>query len=137
MGIGPIEAIPKALEYAGLKASDLDWVELNEAFAAQSLAVLKDLDSKGYVLDRAKVNPMGGAIALGHPWALLVPSAPLPWFTVCVALAASTAWSPCVSVPAKALLAFSSASTACDRSDSLNLAFDDQTKARFVRAFYL
>ena len=67
MGIGPIEAIPKALEYAGLKASDTDWVELNEAFAAQSLAVLKDLDSKGHVLDRAKVNPMGGAIALGHP----------------------------------------------------------------------
>src|SRR5574343_594536 len=62
MGIGPIEAIPKALEYAGLKASDMDWVELNEAFAAQSLAVLKDLDSKGHVLDRAKVNPMGGAI---------------------------------------------------------------------------
>ncbi|MFZ5519935.1 MAG: acetyl-CoA C-acyltransferase [Pseudomonadota bacterium] len=67
MGIGPIEAIPLALKYAGLKASDLDWIELNEAFAAQSLAVLKDLDAKGYVLDRAKVNPMGGAIALGHP----------------------------------------------------------------------
>lgn len=67
MGIGPIEAIPLALKYAGLKASDLDWIELNEAFAAQSLAVLKDLDAKGYVLDRAKVNPVGGAIALGHP----------------------------------------------------------------------
>ncbi len=67
MGIGPIEAIPLALKYAGLKASDLDWIELNEAFAAQSLAVLKDLDAKGHVLDRAKVNPMGGAIALGHP----------------------------------------------------------------------
>jgi acetyl-CoA acyltransferase len=67
MGIGPIEAIPLALKYAGLKASDLDWIELNEAFAAQSLAVLKDLDAKGYVLDRAKVNPNGGAIALGHP----------------------------------------------------------------------
>ncbi|MEY4763917.1 MAG: hypothetical protein RI907_590 [Pseudomonadota bacterium] len=67
MGIGPIEAIPLALQYAGLKASDLDWIELNEAFAAQSLAVLKDLDAKGHVLDRAKVNPMGGAIALGHP----------------------------------------------------------------------
>ncbi|TAL17266.1 MAG: acetyl-CoA C-acyltransferase, partial [Aquabacterium sp.] len=61
------EAIPLALKYAGLKASDLDWIELNEAFAAQSLAVLKDLDAKGHVLDRAKVNPMGGAIALGHP----------------------------------------------------------------------
>ncbi|PZP35802.1 MAG: acetyl-CoA C-acyltransferase [Roseateles depolymerans] len=67
MGIGPIEAIPAALKSAGLKASDMDWVELNEAFAAQSLAVLNDLDSKGFELDRAKVNPNGGAIALGHP----------------------------------------------------------------------
>jgi acetyl-CoA acyltransferase len=62
MGIGPIEAIPAALRYAGLKASDLGWIELNEAFAAQALAVLNTLD-----LDRSKVNPMGGAIALGHP----------------------------------------------------------------------
>ncbi len=67
MGIGPIEAIPAALRMAGLKASDMDWVELNEAFAAQSLAVLNDLDSKGIELDRSKVNPNGGAIALGHP----------------------------------------------------------------------
>ncbi len=62
MGIGPIEAIPAALKLAGLKSADLGWVELNEAFAAQSLAVLNSLD-----LDRAAVNPMGGAIALGHP----------------------------------------------------------------------
>jgi len=62
MGIGPIEAIPAALKLAGLKSSDLGWVELNEAFAAQSLAVLSSLD-----LDRSIVNPMGGAIALGHP----------------------------------------------------------------------
>ena len=62
MGIGPIEAIPAALGYAGLKSSDMDWIELNEAFAAQALAVLNTLD-----LDRSKVNPMGGAIALGHP----------------------------------------------------------------------
>jgi len=62
MGIGPIEAIPAALKLAGLKSSDLGWVELNEAFAAQSLAVLNSLD-----LDRGIVNPMGGAIALGHP----------------------------------------------------------------------
>jgi len=67
MGIGPIEAIPAALKAAGLKAADMDWVELNEAFAAQSLAVLNDLDAKGIALDRAKVNPNGGAIALGHP----------------------------------------------------------------------
>ncbi len=62
MGIGPIEAIPAALKYAGLKHSDIDWFELNEAFAAQSLAVIHTLG-----LDPAKVNPMGGAIALGHP----------------------------------------------------------------------
>ncbi|MFZ1324507.1 MAG: acetyl-CoA C-acyltransferase [Candidatus Contendobacter sp.] len=62
MGIGPIAAIPKALELAGLKSDDLDWIELNEAFAAQSLAVLRELK-----LDPAKINPLGGAIALGHP----------------------------------------------------------------------
>ncbi len=62
MGIGPIEAIPAALKNAGLKQSDIDWFELNEAFAAQSLAVINTLR-----LDPAKVNPMGGAIALGHP----------------------------------------------------------------------
>lgn len=62
MGIGPIEAIPAALRAAGLRQDDLDWIELNEAFAAQSLAVMNQLG-----LDPAKVNPMGGAIALGHP----------------------------------------------------------------------
>ena len=62
MGIGPVRAIPKALQQAGLKLDDIDWIELNEAFAAQTLAVIKDL-----ALDPAKVNPLGGAIALGHP----------------------------------------------------------------------
>jgi acetyl-CoA acyltransferase len=62
MGIGPIEAIPAALRYAGLTSDQMDWIELNEAFAAQSLAVMNELK-----LDPAKVNPMGGAIALGHP----------------------------------------------------------------------
>ncbi len=62
MGIGPIEAIPAALKRAGIQLSDLDWIELNEAFAAQALAVV---DSVG--IDRAKLNPLGGAIALGHP----------------------------------------------------------------------
>jgi len=62
MGIGPIEAIPAALAYAGLKLDDLGWIELNEAFAAQALAVIDTVK-----LDPAKVNPMGGAIALGHP----------------------------------------------------------------------
>ena len=62
MGIGPKEAIPKALKASGIRQDQLDWIELNEAFAAQSLAVIKDLQ-----LDPAKVNPLGGAIALGHP----------------------------------------------------------------------
>jgi acetyl-CoA acyltransferase len=62
MGIGPKEAIPAALRSAGLKLDDMDWIELNEAFAAQALAVIGEVG-----LDRAKVNPMGGAIALGHP----------------------------------------------------------------------
>lgn len=62
MGIGPKEAIPKVLKRSGLTLQQIDWIELNEAFAAQSLAVIKDLK-----LDPSKVNPNGGAIALGHP----------------------------------------------------------------------
>lgn len=62
MGIGPKEAIPAALKYAGLTLDQIDWIELNEAFAAQALAVRHDLG-----LDPAKTNPLGGAIALGHP----------------------------------------------------------------------
>ena len=62
MGIGPKEAIPKVLRQVGLQLQDMDWIELNEAFAAQSLAVIHDLG-----LDPGKVNPLGGAIALGHP----------------------------------------------------------------------
>jgi acetyl-CoA acyltransferase len=62
MGIGPIEAIPLALKKAGMKQQDLDLIELNEAFASQSLAVIRKLD-----LDQDKVNVNGGAIALGHP----------------------------------------------------------------------
>ena len=62
MGIGPIAAIPKALEQAGLTKDQLDGIELNEAFAAQALAVIRDSD-----LDPSKINPLGGAIALGHP----------------------------------------------------------------------
>jgi acetyl-CoA acyltransferase len=62
MGIGPIEAIPAALKAGGLTLADIGWIELNEAFAAQALAVI---DSVG--LDAARLNPMGGAIALGHP----------------------------------------------------------------------
>ena len=62
MGIGPVEAIPRALAAAGLSQDDMDWIELNEAFAAQALAVQRSLD-----LDPDKINPLGGAIALGHP----------------------------------------------------------------------
>ena len=62
MGIGPAAAIPKVLSGTGLALADMDWIELNEAFAAQSLAVMHELE-----LDPAKVNPLGGAIALGHP----------------------------------------------------------------------
>jgi acetyl-CoA acyltransferase len=62
MGIGPIEAIPAALKNAGLKLDDIGWIELNEAFAAQALAVIETCG-----LDPTRVNPMGGAIALGHP----------------------------------------------------------------------
>ncbi len=62
MGLGPVFAIPKALQMAGLKLSDIDVIELNEAFAAQSLAVIKEAG-----LDAERVNPNGGAIALGHP----------------------------------------------------------------------
>jgi acetyl-CoA acyltransferase len=62
MGIGPKEAIPLALAKAGLKLDDLGWIELNEAFAAQALAVIRDVG-----LNPERVNPLGGAIALGHP----------------------------------------------------------------------
>jgi len=62
MGLGPVFAIPKALQLAGLKLSDIDVIELNEAFAAQALSVIKEAG-----LDPEKVNPNGGAIALGHP----------------------------------------------------------------------
>jgi len=62
MGVGPLAAIPKVLRSTGIRQDQIDWIELNEAFAAQSLAVMKELG-----LDPAKVNPLGGAIALGHP----------------------------------------------------------------------
>lgn len=62
MGIGPVAAVPKALARAGIAQHDLAWIELNEAFASQSLAVMRDLE-----LNPERVNPLGGAIALGHP----------------------------------------------------------------------
>ena len=62
MGVGPVEAVPKVLKQAGMRQSDIDLVELNEAFASQSLAVIRKLE-----LDPEIVNINGGAIALGHP----------------------------------------------------------------------
>ena len=62
MGVGPIAAIPKVLKTSGMTLDQIDWIELNEAFAAQSIAVMRDLH-----MDPARVNPLGGAIALGHP----------------------------------------------------------------------
>ena len=62
MGVGPIAAIPKVLKTSGIALDQIDWIELNEAFAAQALAVMRELG-----MDPAKVNPLGGAIALGHP----------------------------------------------------------------------
>jgi acetyl-CoA acyltransferase len=62
MGVGPVQAIPKALKIAGLELKDIDVIELNEAFAAQAVAVIRQLE-----MDEDKVNVNGGAIALGHP----------------------------------------------------------------------
>ena len=62
MGIGPIAAVPKLLAQTGIRQDDIAWIELNEAFAAQSLAVIRELG-----LDPSRINPLGGAIALGHP----------------------------------------------------------------------
>ena len=67
MGIGPAFAIPKALKKTGLAWQDISVIECNEAFAAQTLAVVKELDRSGYKVDMEALNPNGGAIALGHP----------------------------------------------------------------------
>lgn len=67
MGIAPAYAVPKALERAGLKLADMDVVECNEAFASQTLSVMKELRKKGHQVDPEKWNPNGGAIAFGHP----------------------------------------------------------------------
>jgi acetyl-CoA C-acetyltransferase len=67
MGIGPAFAMPKALKRAGLKMNDMDIIEINEAFAAQVLADIKELASQGIDIDMEKLNPYGGAIAFGHP----------------------------------------------------------------------
>ncbi len=67
MGIGPAYAMPKALKRAGLKMSDMDVIEINEAFAAQVIACARELEAQGHAMDMEKLNPNGGAIAFGHP----------------------------------------------------------------------
>ena len=67
MGIGPAYAMPKALKRAGLKMADMDVIEINEAFAAQVLACVKELNAQGHTVEMEKLNPNGGAIAFGHP----------------------------------------------------------------------
>ena len=104
MGIGPITAIPKALKHAGLTLNDIELIELNEAFAAQALAIIRTLD-----LDPMRINVNGGAIALGHP--LGCTGAKLTASLVRgdeSAEARGTAWLPCASVAAWALQASSS-----------------------------
>jgi acetyl-CoA C-acetyltransferase len=67
MGIGPAYSMPKALKRAGLKMSDMEVIEINEAFAAQVLACVRELNAQGHTVDMEKLNPNGGAIAFGHP----------------------------------------------------------------------
>ena len=102
MGIGPVYAVPKALKIAGLTLDQIDVIELNEAFAAQALAVIRQLG-----LDPAKVNVNGGAIALGHPLgctgAKLTATILAKWRVAKPA----TGWSPCASAAAWARLEFS------------------------------
>ena len=90
MGMGPVTAVPKALRMAGLSLNDIGVIELNEAFAAQSLAVIRELG-----LDPARVNVNGGAIALGHPSAAPAPNSPPRSSLKCAAARPATAWSPC------------------------------------------
>ena len=97
MGLGPIPATRKALERAGLSVEDLDLVELNEAFASQSIACIRELG-----LDPAKVNVNGGAIALGHPLGMSGAAWSRRWSTSSPRPAAATAWRRCASASARA-----------------------------------
>ena len=97
MGIGPVPAVRKAMEKAGRSLDEVGVIELNEAFAAQALAVIRDLD-----LDPAKVNPNGGAVALGHPIAATGASSPPSACRRWSARATSSAWSRSASAAARA-----------------------------------
>ena len=101
MGIGPVAAIPKALDQAGLKLKDIEQIELNEAFAAQSLAVIRELDINPEI-----VNVNGGAIALGHPLGCTGTKLSVQLFDEMKKENKNMAWSPCVSVLGKVPLEF-------------------------------
>ena len=96
MGVGPIYAVPEALKKAGLTKADIATYELNEAFASQSVAVLRELD-----LDPKTVNVHGGAIALGHPLGAPAPNSPCNFLMNSKPKTPSTASSRCVWAPAK------------------------------------
>jgi acetyl-CoA acyltransferase len=110
MGIGPIVAIPKALQQAGIRKEDLDWIELNEAFAAQALAVVKELD-----LDRRRSTRSAAPSRSATRSVPPAPSARRRCCMACAAPAASTAWSACASAPAWVPPASSKASERTDR----------------------
>jgi acetyl-CoA C-acetyltransferase len=97
MGIGPVTAIRKVLQKSGLRLDEMDLIELNEAFAAQSLAVIKELE-----LPRDRTNPNGGAIALGHQSAPAVASSPSRRFTNYIVFKAIMPWFRCVSAAVRA-----------------------------------
>ncbi len=96
MGLGPVPATHKALERAGLKLEDIDLIELNEAFAAQSLAVLKLLKA-----NPEKVNVRGGAIAIGHPLGAAGPASSTTLIHAMEDSKCASAWRPCASAPAR------------------------------------
>jgi hypothetical protein len=96
MGIGPVPAMHKALERAGLKLSDIDLIEINEAFAAQTLAVIKVLGA-----DPEKVNVRGGALAIGLPSGPAAPASPPRSFMPCKIAGRASDWPPCALAPAR------------------------------------
>jgi 3-oxoadipyl-CoA thiolase len=100
MGIGPVPAVRKLLERLGLKIGDIDLIELNEAFASQGIAVLRQLGVKE---DADFVNPHGGAIALGHPLGMSGAGSFSPLCMASKSAAASTRWRPCASASGRAL----------------------------------
>ncbi|BCJ57894.1 hypothetical protein Jiend_13160 [Micromonospora endophytica] len=99
MGIGPVPATRRLLDRQGLALADLDVIELNEAFAAQAVAVLREL---GLAADAEHVNPNGGAIALGHPLGPAVPGSRSPLLWSCVGGVGGGRWRPCASASGRA-----------------------------------